>query len=368
MNPVFTALAAVAFGLMMLGGDASAAHKPAHHEPARKAAPHVRPVAKSAAPKPAAAPKATFSRGKAAKVVGAKVVPAKETRVAPKTLRSGKPEASVRAGKIAPVVRETATRGRADKQYRVSRNEVQPERPGKAGRRNAEPVQPAARRTQKPIGREAFVPIGREAFVPTSPPVRQAAARQALVIPPPMQPRPLVSAPPAAVPTPTPLRPTTELPKVAPRVLVPFAASAAGLSAAEAAAAAAAAVQTPEAAQVTPPAQVAPPASVPAVASPAQPPLAIQAPPSARPGRGLARAYAMDGATFYQSGRKIRVQGLDVKEPGMTSEHATQRLQRALDSGNLTVEPVEADSAGHTLAVVRVNGRNVADSVRAAAN
>ncbi len=95
---------------------------------------------------------------------------------------------------------------------------------------------------------------------------------------------------------------------------------------------------------------------------------AVQQPQSARPGRGLARAYAMDGATFYQSGRKIRVQGLDVKEPGMTSEHATQRLQRALDSGNLTVEPVEVDGAGHTLAVVRVNGRNVADTVRAVAN
>jgi hypothetical protein len=41
----------------------------------------------------------------------------------------------------------------------------------------------------------------------------------------------------------------------------------------------------------------------------------------------------MDGATFYQSGRKIRVQGLDARDPGMSSEHATQRLQRALDAG-----------------------------------
>jgi hypothetical protein len=104
------------------------------------------------------------------------------------------------------------------------------------------------------------------------------------------------------------------------------------------------------------------------MASPGQPAPLVQQPQSARPGRGLARAYAMDGATFYQSGRKIRVQGLDVKEPGMTSEHATQRLQRALDSGSLTVEPVEVDGSGHTLAVVRVNGRNVADTVRAAAN
>ena len=94
-------------------------------------------------------------------------------------------------------------------------------------------------------------------------------------------------------------------------------------------------------------------------------PLAAAA-PATRPSRGVSRAYAMDGATFYQNGRKFRVQGLDVNEPGMTSEHATQRLQRALDSGNLTVDAVESDGAGHTVAVVRVNGRNVADTVRAA--
>lgn len=87
-----------------------------------------------------------------------------------------------------------------------------------------------------------------------------------------------------------------------------------------------------------------------------------------RPARGAARAYAMDGATFYQGGRKIRVQGLDVREPGMTSEHATQRLQRALDGGSLSVEPVETDASGHLIAVVRVNGRNVADTVRAVTN
>ena len=48
----------------------------------------------------------------------------------------------------------------------------------------------------------------------------------------------------------------------------------------------------------------------------------------------------------------------------MSSEHATQRLQRALDAGNLVVEPVEVDGSGHTVAVVRVNGRNVADTVK----
>ena len=110
------------------------------------------------------------------------------------------------------------------------------------------------------------------------------------------------------------------------------------------------------------------PTPAPTVSAPAQPPLAAPAAVIQRPARGAARAYAMDGATFYQGGRKIRVQGLDVREPGMTSEHATQRLQRALDGGSLSVEPVETDGSGHLIAVVRVNGRNVADTVRAAAN
>ena len=104
------------------------------------------------------------------------------------------------------------------------------------------------------------------------------------------------------------------------------------------------------------------------VAAAPQAPLAVPAASTQRPPRGTARAYAMDGASFYQSGRKFRVQGLDARDPGMTSEHATQRLQRALDGGNLTIEPVETDAAGHTVAVVRVNGRNVADVVRGVSN
>ncbi|MBN9696104.1 MAG: hypothetical protein J0L85_09935, partial [Zoogloea sp.] len=105
-----------------------------------------------------------------------------------------------------------------------------------------------------------------------------------------------------------------------------------------------------------------PAAAAAAVAAPAS----VQSQPAGRTPKGTPRAYAMDGATFYQGGRKIRVQGLDIREPGMTSEHATQRLQRALDSGSLSVEPVEVDGSGHTVAVVRVNGRNVAETVRAA--
>ena len=61
MNPVFAALTAVVFGLLVLGGEASAAPQPTHATPARKVAPAAKPVAKPApksAPK-AAAPKAS---------------------------------------------------------------------------------------------------------------------------------------------------------------------------------------------------------------------------------------------------------------------------------------------------------------------
>lgn len=76
-----------------------------------------------------------------------------------------------------------------------------------------------------------------------------------------------------------------------------------------------------------------------------------------------ARAYAMDGATFYQGGKRIRVKGIDARARDVSTEHAKQRLQRLLDSGRLQVEPVAADPAGNMLSVVKVNGRDVADMV-----
>ena len=229
--------------------------------------------------------------------------------------------------------------------------------------------------------------------MPTTPPVPRSEAVRQLRSPQPLQP----AQPPAApvgrqsvtIPPPQPvapavpqLRPTTEAPKpVAVRPAAPvvpaYAASSSSLSAAEAAAAAAAAMSAARAVESAPapaPVPAAAPAPAPApvphspaVSAPAPAPLAAPAVVQ-RPARGVARAYAMDGATFYQGGRKIRVQGLDAREPGMTSEHATQRLQRALDGGSLSIEPVDTDSSGHVIAVVRVNGRNVAETVRAGTN
>lgn len=78
------------------------------------------------------------------------------------------------------------------------------------------------------------------------------------------------------------------------------------------------------------------------------------------------RAYAVDGATFFHNGRKIVVEGLGPEaSAGLTHEHSAQRLQRLLDGGVLTIDPVSADDSGALRARVRVDGRDVADLMRA---
>lgn len=73
------------------------------------------------------------------------------------------------------------------------------------------------------------------------------------------------------------------------------------------------------------------------------------------------RAYARDGASFYQNGQLIRIQGLT--DPGAGGEHAKQRLQQLLDGGQVSVEPVDGTASGGMLAVVKVNGRDVAETL-----
>ncbi|MBP7444784.1 MAG: hypothetical protein KA855_07865, partial [Zoogloea sp.] len=60
MNPFFAALAAVAFGLTVVGADVSAAPQPSRPAPARKVAPVAKAAAKSV---PKAAPKAVAKAG-----------------------------------------------------------------------------------------------------------------------------------------------------------------------------------------------------------------------------------------------------------------------------------------------------------------
>ncbi|MFT4174456.1 MAG: hypothetical protein QM639_17965 [Rhodocyclaceae bacterium] len=75
------------------------------------------------------------------------------------------------------------------------------------------------------------------------------------------------------------------------------------------------------------------------------------------------RAYAVDGETFFHQGRKYRLQGIPPGALAVGGEHAKQKLQMMLDSGNMTVEPVDVDASGVATAVVRINGRDVVDTL-----
>lgn len=72
------------------------------------------------------------------------------------------------------------------------------------------------------------------------------------------------------------------------------------------------------------------------------------------------RAYAVDGQTFFYQGRKYRVAGLKGND---NSDMAKQRLQRALESGDIALDPAQSEEAGITSARVRINGRDIANDL-----
>lgn len=74
------------------------------------------------------------------------------------------------------------------------------------------------------------------------------------------------------------------------------------------------------------------------------------------------RMYAAEGDLFYFNGNKFRVEG--VPEGLAKQELTKQRLQQLLDSGEVSIEPSGVDEGGLTRAVVRVAGRDIADSLR----
>ncbi|MCX9158451.1 hypothetical protein OPU71_20205 [Niveibacterium sp. 24ML] len=77
------------------------------------------------------------------------------------------------------------------------------------------------------------------------------------------------------------------------------------------------------------------------------------------------RAYAVDGSTFFHNGRKIVIDGLGPETgAGLTHDHASQRLQRLLDGGALSIDPVAADENGAVRARVRVDGRDLSDLMK----
>jgi hypothetical protein len=77
------------------------------------------------------------------------------------------------------------------------------------------------------------------------------------------------------------------------------------------------------------------------------------------------RAYAVDGYTFFHQGRKYRILGINEGLVPAGSDMAKQRLQLALDSGAITVEPDSVDENGTMRALVRVGGKNLADVLNA---
>ncbi|KAF7600542.1 MAG: hypothetical protein CGU28_02550 [Candidatus Dactylopiibacterium carminicum] len=69
------------------------------------------------------------------------------------------------------------------------------------------------------------------------------------------------------------------------------------------------------------------------------------------------RAYAVDGETFFYQGRKYRVEGLKASGNG---DMGLQRLQRALDAGNLNLDALDTGTDGVTRARVKIDGRDLA--------
>src|SRR6266850_6344611 len=73
-----------------------------------------------------------------------------------------------------------------------------------------------------------------------------------------------------------------------------------------------------------------------------------------------------DGDTFYAEGKRIRVRGIDTPELGQPRSFAARdRLNQLLHSGSVTVEPRAIDKYGRTVAIVKVNGQDVAGILKA---
>lgn len=79
-----------------------------------------------------------------------------------------------------------------------------------------------------------------------------------------------------------------------------------------------------------------------------------------------ARPYAVDGDTFRSAGVRYRLQGIDTPERGQPKYlEAKVRLQQLLDSGEISIERKAHDKYGRTVALVRVNGQDVAATLKA---
>ncbi len=92
-------------------------------------------------------------------------------------------------------------------------------------------------------------------------------------------------------------------------------------------------------------------------------PLAVAVPAFRPPKPPAQRHYAVDGATFYADGVRVRAAGLDGLDMPGASGMAKQRLQQLLDSGRVSIEPLGNEGGDVTVARVRVDGRDLSELI-----
>jgi endonuclease YncB( thermonuclease family) len=90
----------------------------------------------------------------------------------------------------------------------------------------------------------------------------------------------------------------------------------------------------------------------------------VAAAPVFRPPKAPAqRHYAVDGSTFYADGVRIKAAGLEALEMSTASSIGKHKLQQLLDSGRVSIEPLDFDDGDVTLARVRIDGRDLSELV-----
>ena len=76
--------------------------------------------------------------------------------------------------------------------------------------------------------------------------------------------------------------------------------------------------------------------------------------------------YTIDGDTLRMGQERIRLRGIDTPElTEPRGQEARQRLEQLLKEGPIRIVPHGQDIYGRTVADVFVNGRNVAETLKA---
>ena len=76
--------------------------------------------------------------------------------------------------------------------------------------------------------------------------------------------------------------------------------------------------------------------------------------------------YTIDGDTLRMGQKRIRLRGIDTPElTEPRGQEARQRLEQLLKEGPIRIVPHGQDIYGRTVADVFVNGRNVAETLKA---